>query len=173
MYILGSNIKNVQVFSLQTGQPVAKVLGPLIDPANLEIVAFSVITGPRRPAVLLSRDLRRLTGDTAVIDSDEDLSSPDDIVRLQEIIRKRFNLPGLQVVNESGQKLGKITDYVVGLASRKVTKIYVKPPFLKSVLSSNLIIDRAQIVDVTPKKITVRDASLPEPALGINSVAAE
>lgn len=175
MYILGSNLTGIPILSLQTGQTHGKTLEPIIEPGNLELLAFFVHTGTKQPSVVLLRDVRRVTGQAVVIDSEEDISDPADIVRLQETIGRKFKLLGVKVVSESGQKLGTVEDFTVGLTTYKVQKIYVKPPLFKQLLSSKLIIDRGQIVDVTNDKITVRDATVTRPVMapGVKVVPTE
>ncbi len=170
MYTLGSHLANAQVFSLQSGHAIAKVSGQIIEPSTLELAAFYV-NSPKSPqTVVLARDIRRLTPDTVVVDSSEDLEDPAEIVRLQELIQRKFSLQGIKVVSESGQKLGKVGDYTVSLSTYKVQKIYVKPSLMKAFLANSLIIDRAQIVDVTNQKITVRDGTVS--ARGMASIKA-
>lgn len=165
MYTLGSKLNGTTVLSLQTGQPVAKVTGQIIEPDDLELMAFYLSGKKSGETIILLRDIRRLTNDTAVIDSEDDIEEPREIVRLQALIERKFKLPGLSVYAESGQKLGKVDDYVVSLSTHKIQKLYVRPSLLRQIMKSNLIIDRTQIIDVTPEKITVRDASIPEPAV--------
>jgi uncharacterized protein YrrD len=65
---------------------------------------------------------------------------------------------GKLVATEMGQKLGKLTDYAVDSDTLYIKKIYVSPRLIKSLTGGQFSIDRSQIVEVTDKKIVVKDA---------------
>lgn len=165
MFALVSNAKNLDIISLQTGQVVGRLGEPIINPDKLEIMAFFVYSGwlKHQQSVLLTRDVRELAQNAVLIDSFEEIEDAGEIVRLKEVLEGNFKLLGIQVVNESGLKLGRVEDYTFDLASYKISKLYVKQSIMRNFLLNNLIIDRNQIIDITPKKIVVRDATVKKP----------
>ena len=68
-----------------------------------------------------------------------------------------FNVVGLKVETKKGSKLGKVTDFTVTSDNFSVQQIIVKRPAIKSFLDPELIIPRAEIVEITDYKIIVRD----------------
>ena len=64
------------------------------------------------------------------------------------------------VVSDSGRKLGNVEDFSVNLETARIKKLYVRQSVIRSWLGSSLIIDRTQIIDISPKQITVRDATV-------------
>lgn len=156
MLLLSSQIKGLEIISLQTGQTVGKLGDPVFNSQNLELAAF-LVTGHKQPTALLTRDIRQFAKDCVVIDSAEDLEDPTEIVRLDELLRSKFKLPGISVVTMAEQKLGKVEDYALNLENNLVQKLHVRVPLLKSLMQRNLIIDRNQIIDISPKQITVKD----------------
>ncbi len=167
MYALLSQIEKLPIVSLQTGQKVAQLDKPIINRSNLELMAFYCQSGyfRQRGPVILSRDIRQINRDCLVIDSVDEIENPQEIVRLQEVIRENFDPKGRIVVNETGIRLGKVTDYNINLQTNLIQKLYVKPSAFKHLVINNLVIDRSQIVDISDRQITVRDATVKKPVL--------
>jgi sporulation protein YlmC with PRC-barrel domain len=162
MYALASKIILLPVLSLQTGANVATIKGLVLDYANLEVVAFSCViakhSGP--DIALMLRDVRELALDCVIVDSEDELTELDDIVRLKSLRSQGFTLIGKLVVSDMGRRLGNVEDYTINIETNKVQKLYVKQSIVRSFFGSSLIIDRAQIVDVSLKQIVVREATL-------------
>lgn len=175
MQILLGQLANLPVISLQTGQPVAYLADPIINPVNLELMAFKLMARRNQmpTSVLLVRDIRQLSPDGALIDSEDELEDSNDIIRLKEVINGRFRLLGTMVLTESGTKLGRVENYTINADNSLVQKLHVKQSLLRHLMTSNLIIDRQQIVDVSPMAIVVRDADIKEPAMNAQPVAPE
>lgn len=93
-----------------------------------------------------------------------------EIVRLRDVFKQNYDPVGKAVVNESGQRLGKVENYTINLHTFMLQKLYVHQSLMKSLLFNNLVVDRTQIIDVTDKQITVRDASVVEPKLAAPAV---
>jgi sporulation protein YlmC with PRC-barrel domain len=166
MFVLASQLQKLPVISLQTGQTVASTGKLIINPDDLQLVAFSCQTKDRgSSAVLMVRDVRRASRDGILIDTAEEIEDSSEIVRLKALIDKKFEVSGLPVITESGQKLGKVDEYTLNLQSYSIQKLYLKQPLIKSLLYSNLVIDRSQIIDVTSTQITVKDATIKSPLL--------
>ena len=86
--------------SLQTGQPLCKLASPIINPYDLRIVAFYV-DGPRldfSPAVVFTEDIREFGPMGAIVDSVDNIMSPEGMVRLNEVISYNFTLNHLLVI---------------------------------------------------------------------------
>ncbi len=167
MYVLASQLKNLPIMSLQTGQPIATIDAPVVNPANLEIMALRCGVGRlrRKESVILMRDIRQFASDCVIIDSFDDIEDVDEIVRLRDISEQAFDPIDKSVVNESGHRLGKVEDYTINLKTYMVQKLYVHQSLMKSILYNSLVIDRVQIIDVGPRQFTVRDATVKEPLL--------
>lgn len=144
--------------SLQTGQPLCRLVEPIINPYSLRIAAFYV-AGPLvefNPAVVFAEDIREFGRMGAIVDSVDNVMSTDGLVRLNQVIEYQFVLINLLVVDEYGRKLGKVTDYTVDLLNYEIQQLYVKPRFLRSFTMTDLIINRRQIIKVEPNRITVK-----------------
>jgi uncharacterized protein YrrD len=153
--------------SLQLGRPIATPVSLIIDPASLEVMAVQCkpLDAHHSDGVILLRDIRQFANDCMIIDGLDEIENLADIVRLQGVAGQHFNPINNLVVNESGQRLGRVEDYTINLRTFLVQKLYIHQSLFKSILFNNLVIDRTQIIDVTPKRFTVRDASAREPLL--------
>lgn len=165
MYILAHQLKELPVMSLQTGQPIAVLTRPVVNSANLEVMAMQCEIDRRKPGVILMRDIRQFASDCVIVDSFDEIEDPNEIVRLKGIIKENFDPIGNSVVNEGGHRLGKVEDYTINLQTYMLQKLYVHQSLMKSILFNNLVIDRTQIIDVTSKQFTVKDASIKKGSL--------
>jgi sporulation protein YlmC with PRC-barrel domain len=167
MYVLATHLKNLPIIALRNGAIVAHAGELLIDYTKLELVAvYAQFPGWRgKQAVIMARDIREIAREGMVVDSLEDIEDISEIVRLNDIVEQKFNIIGIKVVNESGNNLGHVDDVSIEAADNTIQKLYVKPSLLRNLLINNLVIDRSQVVNVTPKEITVRDATVPKAKL--------
>ena len=158
MLLLSPRLSGVPLMSIQTGTRLAVTTEPIIDPRKLYIVAFYCDgrTLDITPAVIHTSDIREVSDIGFIIDSSDSIMAPGELVRLREIIDFHFQLLGIAVIDSHGHKLGSVNDYTVDTTSFMVQKLHVKPPLLRSFSSSELIVDRSQIVEVNSKHIVVR-----------------
>jgi sporulation protein YlmC with PRC-barrel domain len=160
-------MQSLPVISLQTGEVVAITRTPVIDIGTLEIQAYrceSIRT--KQPLILMSRDIRQLAADCLIVDNEEELMEPTDIVRLQEMLAAGFSPLDKPVVSDTGRKLGHVEDYSINLETNRIQKLNVRQSILRSWLgTSSLVIDRSQIIEVTPRFITVRDSTIKVPIM--------
>ncbi len=171
MYALESSLNGQPIISLQTGQIVAEASRPVLDIATLEVVAFTCIVHRRRtPLLIMSSDIRQYADDCIIIDDEDQLTEPEDIVRLGGDPRDPYSPLKKVVVADTGRTLGVVDDYSINLETNRVQKLYVKPTFWRSWASSTMVIDRTQIIDITPDKITVRDATVTDTLLSPDSL---
>ncbi len=144
--------------SLRTGGQVATAILPIIDPKNLKIEGFYCNDKfEAEQLILLTQDIREQIDKGFVINDHEVLGKPEDLVRLESVLRLSFELIGKPVITVNKQHLGKVDDYAVDDATLYVQKLYINQGLLKSLTGGNLSIDRSQIVEITNRKIVVLD----------------
>lgn len=175
MYALESSLVGQPIISLQTGQLIAQAGQPILDMGTLEVVAFTChVPRHREPLLVMTADIRQYATDCIIIDDEEQLTEPADIIRLDSDPKNPYSPLHKIVVADTGRKLGSVEDYSINLETNRVQKLYVKPDIWHSWASSRMVVDRTQIIDITPDKITVRDATVedtllsPEPLPEIN-----
>jgi uncharacterized protein YrrD len=157
MLLLSEKLTGVPIMSLQTGTKLAETTDPIIDPGNLTILA-SYVDGQSldtTPSVLFMEDIREAGELGFIIDDSSRLMPLEGLVRLQGIIDEEFSLPGINVVDKRGGKVGKVVDYSFSPEDYIIQQLFVKPGLLQSIVHDMRIINRSQIIDVTSKLITI------------------
>jgi sporulation protein YlmC with PRC-barrel domain len=164
MLQLSGMIVNRPILSLRTGTQVGTALAPIMNPNNLKIEGFFCKGDGRKQLILLSQDIREVMPQGIVVNDEDVLTDPDELVRLKSVISISFELLGKHVETTSRQKLGRVSDYATEIESMFVKKLYVSQPIYKNFSGGNLGIDRTQIVEITDKKIVVNDLDAKIPA---------
>jgi uncharacterized protein YrrD len=165
MLQLSAFLLNRPVLSLRAGTEIATTTTAIINPNNLKIEGF-YCHDPRqkRQAVLLSQDIRDVLPQGLVVNDYDALTDADELVRLKDLLELGFELLGMPVVTVSKHKLGKVNDFASDNQTLYIQKIYVTQSILKSLSNNQLGIDRNQIIEITNKKIVVKDLVQPTPA---------
>lgn len=158
MLVLSNTLLNRPVMSLRTGGAIATTSVPVINPNNLKIEGFYCQThAAKKPMILLTQDIRDIIRQGFVVNDEESLSDPDELVRLKETLEINFQLDGKAVVTANKKKVGKISDWAAETTTFYIQKLYVGRSILKSFNQGQLSIDRNQIVEITDKKIVIQD----------------
>lgn len=150
--------------SLQTGAEIARTSEAIIDPGILDVVAYR-LSGARLDhdnIILLTNDIREVSEIGFIIDTSEELVALEDILKVKKTADLKFQLVGLDVIDDHKHKLGKIYDYTLDPLTFTIHQLHVRRPLLKSLKTSDLIIGRQQIVEVNNKSIIVSSATLDE-----------
>lgn len=159
MLINGSQLINCPVLSLHVSGEIARVTEPIVDPDNLQIIAFRVegkMIGEDED-ILPIASVREFSRLGMVIDSVDELVGADDIIRIKEILDLNFSLLGLKVVTRKNAKLGKVSDYTVEIGGWYIQQIVVQRPAMKALFDPELRIARTKIVEVDDYKVVVKD----------------
>lgn len=169
MLILGSRLHDTAVMSLQTGTRLARIGKPLIDPANLKIVAYEV-DGPlltEHPSFLRTDDIREMGTVGMIIDSTDELVGLHDVIKLEELHASNFQLVGMLVIDEHKHKLGKVDDYTLETGGFIIQQLNVKRGIIKGLTDTGLLIHRSQITEINDKAIIVKSTKkkLPTPVM--------
>lgn len=160
MLLLGSKLIGTPIMSLQTGTKLATAKLPIIDPANLKIIAYEV-DGPllsEHPSFIRIADVRELSAIGMIIDSSDELIGLDDVITIKKLCELNFKMIGISVIDDSKHKLGKVIDFSVDTGSFIIQQLRVKQKILKSLTETELLIHRTQIVEINNTSIIVRSA---------------
>lgn len=153
MLYLSTRLSNIPLLSIRSGGRIGTILGPIINPNNLHIDGFYCTSAhSEEKLVLLDMHVRDLSGRGLIINDHNDLSEPDELVRLQPIINLDFALINKQVLVNK-KRMGKVIEYAVDKESLFIQKFYVKPPILISLKQDRLTFDRVSVIEVTDKYI--------------------
>ncbi len=162
MLQLVNALSNVPVLGLRAGNQIAVTREPILNPNNLKIEGWHCIDSyNKEDLILLTQDVRDIIDTGLVVNDHEALVKTEDLVRLQNIINLEFQLLNKPVYGVSKQKIGKVNDYATDTVSFLVKKLYVGQPLIKSLSGGSLTVDRSQIVEITDKKIVIKDPLQP------------
>ena len=146
---------------LQTGTQLATTKSPVIDPGNLQIVAYQV-EGPllvERPSFIRMADVRELSDVGMIIDSSDEFVGLNDVISIEKIFKLNFNLIGLVVIDQSKHRLGKVNNYSLDTSSFMIQQLNVSRGGLKSLSETELLVHRSQIVEINDRAIIVRSTA--------------
>lgn len=157
---MGGSLLNLPVMSLRTGTAIGMAVEPAVNPHNLKILGWWCKT-PETPAllILLTEDVREVMANGLAVNDEAVFSTKHELVRHQDILDMHFQLIG-KLVKTKSQKLGKVADFSYDDGGYFIQKLYVTRPLTKLLAGDTLIIDRAQIVEVTDEFILVEDADV-------------
>lgn len=162
MLQLSQSLLNQPVMSLRTGAPIATTTAAIINPNNLKVEGFYCEDRSNKDRlVVLYQDIRDVIPQGIVVNDHEVLTPPDELVRLKDIIELNFELIGKPVVTAGKEKLGKVNDYATEVSTMYVQKLYVGQSLLKSLAGGSLSVERTQIIEITNRKIVIKDPLQP------------
>jgi len=161
MQLLSAQLRRVPIFGFQTGAQIGITTDLIIDPDKLRLAAFSCQGHGQATRLLLPQDVRQSGPDGFIVDSEDTLAEPDDIVRLQPLLKRPFKLIGLVVVTQLGQRLGRVEEFTLDPSDYRIQKIHVHRPILRSLWEGSLVIDRSQITEITHRQLVVKDGTVP------------
>lgn len=162
MLIFGDTLLNMPIMSLQTGHEIARTESAVIDPSDLTVVAYYV-SGPSldfEPALLRTADIREIGELGAIVNSSDELVEPEDLVKFKNIIELEFELEEMPVVDDHRHKLGKVIRYTLDPETFTIHQLHIRRPLFKSFSESELLINRRQIIEISPTKIVVKAPDL-------------
>lgn len=169
MLLVGSRLRQLAVMGLQTGGELARTAEPVIDPGNLEIVAYKVtspLLNSKKNHYLMMVDVRELSDIGMIVDSVDVFVEEGDVVRLDKLIGLQFPLLGMPVTDEQRQRLGKVGDYTIDIGSFTVQQLSIKQPLLRRVHDTDLLVHRSQIIEINNQAIVIHSkAEAPEHTL--------
>jgi sporulation protein YlmC with PRC-barrel domain len=176
MLLLVNKLINRPVLSLRTGGQVAVTYGCIISPDNLKIEGlYCHDRASKQNLILLYQDIRNIIDQGIIVNDHDVLSTPDVLVRLQDILKLNFSLIGKQVVTISKQKVGKVKDFALDSETFYIQKLYIGQSVIKSLSTGQLSVDRTQIVEVTDAKIVIQEilktSKLTSPAAATSSLS--
>ncbi|MCX6728331.1 MAG: hypothetical protein NTV39_00980 [Candidatus Saccharibacteria bacterium] len=158
MLLLGSRLIGTPIMGLQTGTQLAVAKTPVIDPNNLRIIAYEVdgTLLTEKPSFIRIADIRELSDVGMIIDSNDEFVGLHDVIAIENIYKIGFRLLGLNVIDESKNKLGKVSDYSLEVGSFIIEQLSVSRGIIKSLSETERLIHRTQIVEINNENVIVK-----------------
>lgn len=167
MTIPNEQLLNLPILSLETSEPVGRVVKPVVQLDNLQVVALRCLkAGSRHSYLLLVSDIRQLTGDYLIVNSEADLVGLDDVVRIRQAVEANYDPVGRSVATDAGLHRGIVHNYAIDPLTSFIVSLSVGPRVFIARNAKLALIHRRQIVDVTPRQIIIQDAMATETPAG-------
>ena len=132
MLLLSAALMNKPVLSLRTNGQVAETYGFLINPNNLKIEGFYCHDRlSRQNLILLNQDIRNIIMQGIVVNDHDVLCTPEDLIRLKEVIDINYIVISKPVITVNKERLGKVKDFAVNSESFFIQKLYVGQPIVR------------------------------------------
>lgn len=162
MLLRSSQLIDLSVMSLQTGEEIAYSTSLVINPDNLRIIGLELdgVNLDERPSFLRIEDIRELGNLGFIVDSSEEFVGINDVISLKNIYEKDFQPVDMKVIDDQNNKLGKVYDTVFDTSNFVIEQLCVKRPIFQSLGDTELIIHRSQIKDIKDKEIIVRSPTI-------------
>lgn len=172
MLVNASSLIGCPVLSLHIGGRIATISQLYVDPNTLKIIAFridSVILKEAEGDILPVDSVREFSQLGVIIDSVDELVNDDTVVRIKDVLKLNFTLPGLKVATPKKSKIGKVTDFTIDITTWEVLQLIVQRPVLKAFFDPELTIPRQAIIEVNDYQIVVKDEHENTPQTEIKS----
>ena len=156
MLIELTKLEKLQVGAMDEGTAVGTLKRVVVNPEDLKVIGFTVKIGavfPKIKAVSFF-DVVDIDINGLAINSRESLSDAKEIVRLNELMKKKYSIVGQPVRSKSGKKLGRVTDALVETTTGDILRIYTK------YFISNYVFERSQIDKVTLREVIIKESVL-------------
>lgn len=162
MNINASQIPAAKVFDSE-GHQLGQLSRVHIDPQNGHILAFEMV---RKGARFIStQDVLNWKSEYLILGQDYEIHHAEDLVRLSQALKSsEGNLIGKKVRTEGGTKLGFVSDFTLQAKQLVLASITVQKSFLGLFHYDTRIIHQANILEIKPRVIIVRETWMKLPA---------
>lgn len=151
---LFSEILGTPVVAENIGRPVGRVFNLLIHPDNGQVLALSLDLLFHR--LIVPMDIHGWYREIVIARSDV-IVSPEDVVRVREILNRETFFFKNRVFTKEGKYLGRVFDYAIDIDQMFLTKIFVAKNILGLVRLNQCTIPFHNILEVQQKKIVVKN----------------
>jgi uncharacterized protein YrrD len=152
---LYSAIIGTPVFEDDAPRPFTKVKDLVLDPEMRgKLIAFVVNGGSGRilsPVDVIS------WGNVMKVHSAGDVTEVENVLRVDEVLKKEFHFNEAQVETEKGEKLGHVFDFGVDNKTFDLRRLYVTKSILGFFRYEGRIIPAKDIIEILEDKIVVKE----------------
>lgn len=158
MQYLISKLLNLEIASFQDWAKIGTATEYLLNKEKLKIDIVRVKKkNDKNYYYLTANDIRSINEKLLIVDSAQDLSGEDDLVRYKGMIAENIILLGSKVIDEDGKKIGNVKDYTIDYNSLEIIKLHIKTNWLNRLINERLIVDKSDVKNVTKNTITIRN----------------
>ncbi len=162
MQKLFSEFNKTLVISRQEKTAIGFLKNVILNPENGKAVGISFET-PDRDNMTLVASTSAIVGtglNFIMIDKIDSVGSPDEIIRVKEILDKGIELIDSKVIDEDGRNMGRVNNYSINLKTLRLRRLYVLSSSLIKLIAKEIIIPEEDIIKIEKNKITVRSGKI-------------
>jgi uncharacterized protein YrrD len=154
-----SEIKSLQVFSIQDGANVESVSHLALSPASkkVEFLAFAGTPWFEVPFVIPWSKIKAVGKDMITIKTSKDVSQINE--ELRKTLAHTVEIIGLPVIDSSGKRGSKVADFTLDEVSGSLLKV---------MLEDGVVLDAASIVTISGSAVVTEGGELDKPAVSEN-----
>ena len=143
------------VVSFAQTSRVGQISGLLIDPHRLSLAAFWVKDKRGNNLLVMPEDILLVELDSLIINNPHDLTTPQELPRLEEILTIDYQIPGKKIVSD-GQVLGIANDFGISGENYQIRYIAGQAKLWRRFKGGNLRFMRQQIKKINDRSIEVK-----------------
>lgn len=152
------------VKNLENGKTIAYLKNAVFDPKLGKMLGIVIKTGIfSQDKIIPAKDLQ-LSSDLIGITNIDDIVNEDEIIKIKNILKKKYRVLSQHVREKSGRYLGTVEGVLIESEGFNIVKLYVsKISFFGTLLrflpniGEGLVISREQVLKITPKAIIVKN----------------
>ena len=167
MFIEAKKLIGLPVAAFDTQSKIGVIRELIVDPENGHLMGFLVqVKGFFSTGKVLSEvDIREWDPNGIVTEKEENLVKREEIVRINNILKKNINLLEMSAKTESGKGLGNVENLLIDTDTSTITKYY-----LKDLLGKSRIFTSEKVVKIDKQIIFTDDvAEIPTGAQGVTA----
>lgn len=160
MLVNASTLIGCPVLSLHVGGRIANISQLYIDPNTLKLLAVrleGLIDREIEGDILPVESIREFSQLGVIIDSADEIVSDETVIKIRDILKLNFALPGLKVITQKKSKVGKVIDFTLNISTWDVYQLIVQRPALKAFFDPELTISRQSIIEVNDYQVIIKD----------------
>jgi sporulation protein YlmC with PRC-barrel domain len=162
MQKLASEFKKTIIITKQERTILGRLEDIILNPQNGKAIGLMLTVQDKKNkrAVVNTSDIAGIGTNFIMVYSIDNISPPDEIIRIREILDLGIKLVNSSVVDEDGRYLGKVRDWSVNLKTMYLARLYVVSSSLVKMFAQDIIIPKKDIIKIEKDKIMVRGSSV-------------
>lgn len=153
MLILASHLKNLPIVSSLTQEMLGRSENIVVNPDDGRVIGILLNTLGffPRTKVISPVDIVDFAPDAIMVSGSENIVDIGEIMRVKEVLGKKYKILDQRAKTKSGKNLGKVYDILIETNVWTVVKYYIRN------LLNERILPQEKIEEITPKAIIFKD----------------
>lgn len=162
MQKISSEFESTTIITRRERTVLGSLKNIILNPETGDAIGLSFyVAGAKHKEMVVNTSAITGVGTNFImIESIDNASLPDEIIRIKETLDLGIEIVGSRVIDEDERHLGKVRDWSVNLKTMHLERLYVTSSRLVKMLTRDLIIPANDIIKIEKDKIIVRSSSV-------------